>query len=348
MSSDKGAEISKVVNTSHFGFLTGFLFTINLVIGAGLLSLPYAFRMSGYLISGLYTFLCCLFGFAWACMLIEVMSRCEAIIQMNEQGTTIKRPTFKEIIFGKSKKNLDEALINIDECVPDITHRRVDLCEMIDVLFGKNWKIIYMISLVFDTIFSLVGYTVVFSASLTSNLNLGFLESCDIYESEGFLSDCRKTYWFYLAILSGIVIYLTLIEMHEQKFIQNVLTILSLINVFLVLAVSISTIVLGVKIDSDQPHEFDFKAHNVFNIGLSLPIIMFATIYQTSLPSIIENVGDKTTNINKILKLVLYVSSFVYLSMGLLIPTAISNVYGQYNISFRNYSGGYPLSERPW
>mmetsp|Transcript_188 Transcript_188/g.168 ORF Transcript_188/g.168 Transcript_188/m.168 type:complete len:416 (-) Transcript_188:45-1292(-) len=276
------------------------------------------------------------------------MSRCEALLQLEAQGLAVQRPSFKELLFGRNKTKLHDPLIGRD-CQPDITQRRIDICEMINVLFGKTWKKIYLSGMILDTILSLASYSIVFSSSLASNLEIGFLDTCDIYKSEGFFSDCWKTYWFFLAIFTGVSIYLTLIEMHEQKVIQNVITGASLFNILIVLTLSIISLATNTAIDSsDSIDPGSYKAADIYNIGISLPIILFASIYQTSLPSIIEFVGEKTTSIKKILTYALFASLFIYLSMGLIVPAAVSGVYGQYNISFRNYSAGYSQAERPW
>lgn len=124
------------------------------------------------------------------------MSRCEAMIQYREKGHSLKRPGFKQIIFGKSKieAELETKLIDKFQVIPEIAIRRVDLCEMIGIMFGNIWKNIYMFGLFVVGVLSLVSYTVIFASSLTSNINIGFLESCNMYDSVGFLNDCRKTY----------------------------------------------------------------------------------------------------------------------------------------------------------
>lgn len=267
---------------------------------------------------------------------------------MKEKGHKISRPSLKSIIFGSSKTELEASLISQENISPDITHRRIDLCEMIYVILGLNWKKLYLLLFFVYATLSLVSYTVIFSTSLTSNVELGFLHSCDIYESQGF-DECRKTYWFFLAILSGIVIYLTLIEMHEQKLIQNILTGLTLFNVVLVIVISIVIILTETKVDSSEHVDSGiYKMTDIYNIGTSVPILLFASIYQTSLPSIIENIGNKSVNIRKILIQVLCVAFVCYMSMGLIVPWAIPNVKGQYNISYRHYSAGYSQDDAPW
>lgn len=342
-------ESSPLENSSHLGSISGFLLTINVVIGAGVLGLPYAFKQSGYLLSSIYTVLCCILGYYWACQLIEVMSRCEAITQLKAKGIVVKRPNLKQIIFGKTKLDIQEHLISNYQIEPDITHRRIDLTEMVSIIFGDNWKNLYLLILLTISILSLVSYSVIFSTSLASELNLGFINACDIYETTSFFSECRKTYWFYLAILLGIGVYLSLIDVHEQKTLQNLLTFFTLFNVILVILACIVSLAFNLQVDCDQPIDStDFKMVDFLNIGTSVPIILFASLYHISLPSIIENVQDKTTNITRIIKSVLVASLFIYMSMGLLVPFTLKNVEGQYNIGFRNYSAGYSQDERPF
>ncbi|CAG9319414.1 unnamed protein product [Blepharisma stoltei] len=337
-------------STQDMSSNAGFLFTINLIIGAGLLSVPYAFRLSGWLISGSYTIICCILGYVWSCQLIEVMSRCEALLQLKERGQNIARPSLKILLFGTNqvKSDLNRKILSYEDITPDITKRRIDISEIVDLIFGKHWQTVYLVLIVTVSILALASYGVVFSSSLASNIDIGIVNSCDIYQYEGFFNECKNTYWFYLAIFSGISIYLTLVEISEQKIVQSIIAYISMLNIVVVSSLCIISLAAGTMVDSDEPREgSDFIMADVYNIGTSLPIILLATIYQPSLPSVIEGFKEKL-GIKKVLKRALIASLIIYIAMGIFVPLVVPNVHGQYNISFRNYSAGFSQEERPW
>ncbi|CAG9326551.1 unnamed protein product [Blepharisma stoltei] len=346
----KDLENSSNKPKSSFGAITGFLFTVSVVVGAGILSLPYSFRMSGWLLSGLYTIFCCLLCYYWGRQLVEVMSRCEALIQLRDNNHNLSRPSFQSVIFGsKSKNELESRLISHEEYPPVITDRRVDLCEMINILFGNFWKSAYMFIFWVLGILSLVSYAVIFASSLTSNLDIGLMDPCNIYESVGFFNDCRSSYWIYLVVFSVIVTYLTIIGMRESKYIQNAMICGTLFNLLLSTILAIISLIVGKDISSDEPSRpEDFKVADYMNVGVSFPIILFAAIYHAFLPSILENVEKKPKSIQNILTRVLVASLIIYMMVGLIMPAAIPDVKGFFNIDFREYSAGYSQSERPW
>mmetsp|Transcript_14076 Transcript_14076/g.14135 ORF Transcript_14076/g.14135 Transcript_14076/m.14135 type:complete len:295 (+) Transcript_14076:385-1269(+) len=220
---------------------------------------------------------------------------------------------------------------------------------MVEITLGKIWKAAYFYSFVITFLLTLSSYAVIFSSSLASNLEIGFLDSCDIYKCSDFSCECWKTYWFFLAIFSAIVIYLTLVEMSEQKVIQNIITASSVLNIIIVVTLSVISIIEDTEIDSDKPlNRSEYSMADISNVGISLPIILFASMIQLSLPSIIDSLNDKRNTIKPILIKALIASLLIYLPMGFIVPMAVSKVYGQYNISFRNYSAGYSQAERPW
>ncbi|CAG9335074.1 unnamed protein product [Blepharisma stoltei] len=351
MPPEKDLKASDHHQPSQFGALTGLFFTMNLIIGAGILGLPYSFKVGGWLVCGLYTVICCSLGYIWSSQLVELTSRCCYYLQLKEKGISLKKPTLKQILFGKNKNKTDletNLISNEDSSSFEIT-KRIDISEMVEITLGKKWKAVYFYSFVLTFLLTLSSYAVIFSSSLASNLEIGFLDSCDIYKCSEFSCECWKTYWFFLAIFSVIVVYLTLVEMNEQKVIQNIITGSSVLNIIIVITLSVISIIEDTEIDSDRPlNRSDYDIANISNIGISLPIILFASMIQLSLPSIIENLDDKRTNVKPILRNALIASLLIYLPMGFIVPMAVSKVYGQYNISFRNYSAGYSQAERPW
>lgn len=257
-------------------------------------------------------------------------------------------PSFCQILFGKSKNDLTQPLTRTQIVVPDITNRRLDVSEMNRTLFGDKIGKGYLITLFILYVCLLVSFYTIFSNSMASNVTFGFTQICDIYESEGVFNDCRVSYWFFLGLCTAIMLVFILREINEQKVIQQMLTNLMLSNIIIVIILSILNIIWEVPINGDSiSNEESPPLINLINIGTSIPIILFAALYHISLPSIVEFMGNKKS-LNKIIFMVFVVSLVLYSAVGVFVPLGVPDVKGQYNISFRNYSAGYPLSEKPW
>lgn len=59
MSRDSDYKALEEPRSKAIGFFTSFVFTINVVVGSGILSIPYAFKISGLLVGSIYTVIAC-------------------------------------------------------------------------------------------------------------------------------------------------------------------------------------------------------------------------------------------------------------------------------------------------
>ena len=121
---------------ASFGSATGFVYTINTVVGAGFLGLPWAYRQGGWLLCGALQIGITLLGWGLSLMLLEVMSRVEAITRLREEGYNIPSLGVQQMC-GKKVYDNDIYLIP-NTHKPEITHRRFDLTEIVRVLFGPK------------------------------------------------------------------------------------------------------------------------------------------------------------------------------------------------------------------
>lgn len=125
------------------------------------------------------------------------------------------------------------------------------------------------------------------------------------------------------------------------------MTTTTLFNLLLCTVLCVIHLSVDTSLDNSEPIDGDFNMFDPINIPTSFPIILFAAVYHTFLPSIVENVEHKPKAIRATLTRVLIVSLIIYISVGLVIPSAIPDVKGFFNISFRNYSAGNPQNDRP-
>ena len=89
-----------------FGLWTGFIFTINCTIGAGFLSIPWAFNNAGWLFCITIQILAGIQGYFLAQQVLELMSRSEVLVRMTEEGKDIHPISWKKL-FSKPKTSKD-------------------------------------------------------------------------------------------------------------------------------------------------------------------------------------------------------------------------------------------------
>jgi amino acid permease len=330
-------------NLARFGLWVGYFFSINSVIGAGFLALPYSFNQSGWLLSLLIMILVAIQTYYMALELLEMTSKAECIKQLEEAGIEVPRPSFLQVLKGGFNK------VQIpDEIKPEIVDRRFDVTSLSEIVLGHKVGILYMVGLYLFLTGALVSYVSIFASSFAATVPLGFSDVCNIYEDEEFFGACRINYWFYLAIYSASMMYLTIKGLREQRWMQAVLTLMRFVIIFLILVTCIALLVAGKDINSDD--HVSFKMPPLFRIDKlvsALPSITFAFIYQLQFPSIIEFMKDKERTLKKIVILVSLTSFTVYSLLSVIVPTAIHDVNPQCSIDYSKYSAGYSQSKRP-
>lgn len=121
---------------ASFGAGTGFVYTVNTTVGAGFLGLPWAYLQGGWLLCVLVQVAIALLSWLMSLMLLEVMSRAEAVTRLREEGYNIPSLGYKHLC---GKKVYDNDLYLIPNThKPEITHRRFDLTELVRIYFGEK------------------------------------------------------------------------------------------------------------------------------------------------------------------------------------------------------------------
>ena len=223
-----------------FGLWTGFIFTINCTIGAGFLSIPWAFNNAGWLFCITIQILAGIQGYFLAQQVLELMSRSEVLVRMTEEGKDIHPISWKKLF---SKPKTSKSLISPPHLVPIITNRVINLPDMVKLVFGPKAGFAFLFVLFISQVGTCVAYVSIFSSSFASNVPIGNEETCDIYSTNSFYNDCRWKYWFYLFIFAVFTIYMTIKGMQEQQLVQfcmSVLRFLVMISIIVTCLVDIA------------------------------------------------------------------------------------------------------------
>ena len=85
---------------------------------------------------------------------------------------------------------------------------------MIQVSLGKFWGAVYGVFLILCATASICAAGSVFGASMTRNVPLWY-DTCDVYEYEGIINECRVIYLFWLAVFFVINLVLAIIGLEN-------------------------------------------------------------------------------------------------------------------------------------
>mmetsp|Transcript_19290 Transcript_19290/g.35454 ORF Transcript_19290/g.35454 Transcript_19290/m.35454 type:complete len:489 (-) Transcript_19290:48-1514(-) len=346
------SRIDSLINNhaEKLNLFEGYFFTVNAVMGAGFLNIPWAFQTGGWVVGLLSQVIFALQSYWLFRMLLETLSRGEVIATKSIERDELKQVAFKDLCKGSYER--PERLMTTHEysnfsCLPDITDRRRDCTEIVRLIFGRKWAGAYLFMMTLFYIGALTAYTAIFASSFASNVPLGPLDTCNIYEDASFGGDCRWKYWLYLALFTVIEVALVLASYSEQKWMQTCMTIIRITVVLAIVLTSLVSVITGTKISGGGSHTASYEGPAYpLAIAGSILVTQFAYLCHIQVPSIAQFVQDRKRNLPKISLMVTMTCFLAYTSLGLIVPAAIDNVPGLVTLSFRNYSAGY--STRPW
>lgn len=330
--------------SGRFGLWTGYFFTINCVVGAGFLSIPWAFQRGGWVFCLIFQLLVSGVSMYLSKQLLEVMSRVEVLQRMKEEDQKVPTVRFCEMFTQKGEELLPQT-----HHTPEITARRFDITEIVRIIFGEKWSIAYLFCMVFYNLGIQLAYSSIFAVSFASNVPLGTLGTCDIYQDEEFFTDCRWKYWVYLGVFFVCMLYLTIKGVEEQVWFQSAMTFVRFIVMTLVIVTCVFDIAYHQHNESSDYNSIDTPSYFDFDyVGNAIPIILFASFYHNQIPTITEHVRERDKNLPKIISMTTVTCVVFYLALGLIVPFAIDDLPSMSTLSYRNYSAGHDESDKPW
>lgn len=341
---------------SEFGLVTGYIFTINCIIGTGFLSVPYAFDSSGLIFCLIYQVFVGFQAYLMARMLLESMSRAEVLMRMAENGRKIHYVPFSKYFNRPKTESLLDGPTDYNPIItdtpspytPTITHRVITVPEVMKLAFGERFGIVYFYLSYFGFIGVLIAYCSIFSTSFASNVPLGDEETCDLYSTSGFYNDCRAKYWIYLLIFCVITCLLTIAGIKEQRSFQVSMSIMRFVVIFLVIGTCLADISTHRNNEDDGYNDLNTPTlFNPKNIGHSIPIIIFASGFHFQIPTLFESVGNKARNLPLICLFVSITVTVFYSVLGIIVPLAINGLESMASLAYKDYSAGYAQSNRP-
>mmetsp|Transcript_27345 Transcript_27345/g.26985 ORF Transcript_27345/g.26985 Transcript_27345/m.26985 type:complete len:287 (+) Transcript_27345:245-1105(+) len=145
------------------------------------------------------------------------------------------------------------------------------------------------------------------------------------------------------------MVYLTLKGMEEQVWFQSCMTFMRFLVMSLVIITSIYDIATNNSNESDNRNNIEMPPLISFeHLGSAIPIVLVAMAFQNSIPTIVQHVTDKETNLRKIANASTMTAFGFYTLLGMLVPVAIDDVPSMSTLSYRNYTAGHERHNRPW
>lgn len=265
------------VKHPRIGTFVAYCFTVNYILGVGVLGQPKAFYAGGYILSAIALLLVTSVAICTALWLVDIGIRVRHTLQRS-------------------------ALIPSSTDLPPT--RVLEVNELIEQVLGWKVRKFYEAVLIFYIMGSLWSYSAVFAESLTKQIGIPGLNdgySCDIYHDSS--AACFSLYRVYIGLFSCVAIPLCCLQLTEMKGLQIVLAIFRFVALALMICTSIAaiysyplirpmteqignvTITIGDP-NGKAPYYSDIRAFDFSGLAAVFPTAIFAQIFHHSIPGI--------------------------------------------------------------
>ena len=295
-------------------------FTVNFMVGTGFLTLPWAFVQGGLISSTIFIIAASIVSDFVKDFLLEGMARAEAVV-----------PLDKEDLNGE-EENLLKASTDEDEMDSEflmVKERKFEMSDLIRIFVSERSSVAFVTLLSFSLFMTLWVYTVVF---------------VDVFQDLFPVSSDREiNAVIYSFIYAAVVVPLSCMELREQVFFQVLLACCRFTMFFsMVLTTSFFPDEFR-HVHSSNGDTENFIPAPLFRfvgISRSLPILLFALSFQTTVPGISQNVADKR-QLSGIFRTTFFLCAICYTLVGVCVGSAAGEAVPQSsNVMWKNFRGG--------
>ena len=130
--------------------------------------------------------------------------------------------TVTELLDGEGTKepliSKEEKLSEIGkQYIPIITNRSLVLNDLVEHTFGKYWITLWTIAFYIAFEIVIAAQAAMFASAMTSTVPLWWGDTCNVYDYEGIVNECRWKYLVWLGLFCALNVTLTLIGLEDQK-----------------------------------------------------------------------------------------------------------------------------------
>jgi len=317
--------------TPNHGFWVGFFFTINAIIGSGVLAVPWNFQKAGLILGVVLLLLAGFLTLVLSLQMLEIMSRVELYVQLQEnpKGDSIEEDT--------------QALIAPAE--PTIKDRKFDMEAMFALLFGEGAKRAYMLGLGVTVIATLTAYFVLFGKTMTAFVPILGV-SCDT--SIDLSGGCRSTYTCYLLLYSLVMFYFCYRGYAEQITMQAVMACARFVVLFLIVLTAFLALIQGKTLTSDEHRSLPVpKLWSFFPAaGVMFALFFLALSFHNTMPNTAQMIRERAQVLPRVMVCAIGITTFVFLVVGVVTSLAVEDADEIITLEWQHYSASH--EHRPW
>ena len=317
------------VQATH-GFWVGFFFSINSIIGAGILAVPWVYDKGGLALGSTLQVIAAVLALILGFQMLEIMSRTEALVRQKEE----------------TKPSSDETDLLEDPTAPTITTRKFDMTEMVSLFCDNKTRNVYITVFALTIYSNLTAYCTIFAASLTEFVPI-FGTGCEV--GDGISGKCRVVYLLYLAVFAGLMLYISVRGYQEQVELQIVMAVLRFVIIGLIIGTVIGDISTEKYNEGGSHNDLDTPTMWKTSLaGVMFPILFLAITFHNTIPNTSQLIASKTTNLPKVITWAVIVASTLFLVLGVIVPLAVDGVSKMVSLDWKEYSAGHARSHKPW
>ena len=332
----------------QYGGFVAYCFSLNYILGVGILSIPWGFVRAGLVLSPLVLLLVTLVSWVTAVFILDVMARAQACFGP-PTGTAAAHAAGHVQGDGPDYTALRDRSLDTDEAPinPRFTvgQHKFEMNSLVGLFLGKSMQRVYEATVMIYLVGALWSYTSVFASSFSSHVGLPFLNggsTCSVYTDT--TPGCTDLYMFYVACFAVVVIPLTCLDLTEQKPVQIALSMLRFIAVTTMISTTAVAIWSYPSSASTQHASPPFYANvslfNWGNLGKLLPITVYSQIFHHSIPGLSQPVQEKHL-LTRVYGSVLSTTFLLYSSLGLVLAVYFgAEIEQACTLNWAHYTGG--------
>lgn len=330
-----------------------YAYIINSTVGAGILAIPYEYSKAGIGFGIIVQLLASIVSILACFQVLQSWSRVEMMKSLMSQGYKIIPVPFKSILLNKPgeyiKDDTDsEKLAEDSELIPEITHKKYEFCAMVELTMGKKASRILLIVFFLHLFPGMVSYASIFSTCLASNVSLFGRDTCNLYDEDSFFNSCKITYWIYLSLFTGLMIFLSFFHIQEIKYWQIVACSMRILVFMLITITSIVAASTNKELESDEDIDASPKWFDMKYYGGLLSIVFLATLFQNALPMTTNFLENKQENFANLMYMSGATVFLLFSSVAISSNFATDDVEKAIILNWRDYSAGHSASNKPW
>mmetsp|Transcript_62938 Transcript_62938/g.73594 ORF Transcript_62938/g.73594 Transcript_62938/m.73594 type:complete len:481 (-) Transcript_62938:108-1550(-) len=268
-------------------------FTLNYVMGTGILALPWAFHEAGIILSCGSLAVVCVLGILSSDYLLTAMARAEAVTSFQSSEST-------RLLLHNNNNNNNTPLM--------VHNRKFEITQLCRLFLGRAGERAYAISAPLYIYSILWAYTTVFGKAMSHSLPVPGI---------------GDSYLIYVGVFSSIVVPLSFLEMPEQVSVQVTLSVCRFVMVFIMV---LTPALVGLSSHHSASHgHYSFGGQTTPNgtplwdttgIPHMLPVVVFSVILHHTIPTLALEVGDKS-NLHNVFGMTLAICIAAYTIIGL-------------------------------